>query len=354
MKRLSLYMVGLSLMMLLGGCSEPSDSSISAPVVETASEKVTNVAVHVISPQNLREQLTLPGSLEAWEDLLLSAEIDGPVRWIGPLEGDRLKKGEVIMTIDPDSRQASLDRAKAECELRRNSRDRFKSLFDEKLVSAQEYEDASCAYDVAASVLRQAQVALDQSSLESPVDGVLDRLLVDRGEHVSAGTPVALVVQIDRLRVLIDVPEKDVAYLHVGDSVQVVQATINGRDGATFAGTLIHLAYKADPVTRTYRAKVAVDNAAGRLRPGMIVRVEAVRRDLSDAIAVPLSTLVDQGGRKVAFVAESGVARQREVRVGPIIGDQVVIEAGLAVGDQLLVKGQQLVVDGSAIAVTGD
>jgi membrane fusion protein (multidrug efflux system) len=165
---------------------------------------------------------------------------------------------------------------------------------------------------------------------------------------------VALVVQVDRLKVLVEVPEKDVVFLHVGEQVQVVQATVNGRGEATFVGELIHLAYKADPVSLTYRAKIAVNNAEGRLRPGMIVRVEAVRRNLPGSIAVPLYALVEQGGRKVAFVAENGVARQREVTLGPILGDQVVIEAGLAAGERLLVKGQHLVADGAVIAVTGD
>jgi len=351
MRRLRRYAVGLWLTVLIGGCNNSTGNSSPAPAVETAAEKVTNVAVQVIKPQDLQEQLTLPGSLEAWEDLVLSAEIDGPVRWIGPQEGDRLKQGEVILKIDPDTRQAALDRARAECDLRRNTRDRFKALHDEKLVSAQEYEDASYAYEVAAAELRQARVALEQSSLESPVAGVLDRLLIDRGEYVSAGTPVASVVQVDRLKVLVDVPEKDVAYLHVGEQVRVVQASVNGRDGASFAGTLSYLAYKADTVTRTYRAKIVVDNADGRLRPGMIVRVEAVRHDLPAAIAVPLYALVEQGGRKVAYVAENGFARLREVTTGPIIGDLVVIEAGLAAGEQLLVKGQHLVADGAAIAV---
>jgi membrane fusion protein (multidrug efflux system) len=354
MTRISVYALGFWTLILIGGCDNSTRTTPPGSRPETATEKMTHVAVQVIEPRNLQEYLNLPGSLEAWEDLTLSAEIDGPVRWIGPKEGDRLKKGDEILRIDPDTRQAAFDRAQAECDLRRSNRDRFKTLVDQKLVSAQEFEDANCAYEVAAAEQRQAQVALDQSSLASPVDGVLDRLLIDRGEHVSVGTEVALVVQVDRLRVLVDVPEKDVVYLHPGQAMRVVQASINGRDGETFAGELIHLAYKADPVTRTYRAKIAVDNSAGRLRPGMIVRVEAVRRDLPAAIAVPLYALVDQGGRKVAFVAESGTARLREVTTGPIIGDLVVIEGGLAAGERLLVKGQHLVVDGAAIAVAGE
>ena len=173
-------------------------------------------------------------------------------------------------------------------------------------------------------------------------------------EIITTGDEVMTGVIVDRLKVLIEVPEKDVIYLHVGEQVQVVQARVNGRGEATFVGELIHLAYKADPVSLTYRAKIAVNNAEGRLRPGMIVRVEAVRRNLPGSIAVPLYALVEQGGRKVAFLDENGVARRREVTLGPIIGDQVVIEAGLAVGERLLVKGQHLVADGAVIAVAGD
>jgi membrane fusion protein (multidrug efflux system) len=337
--------------LLLAGCDKEGPAEPATQATSPAEIRRTNVAVEPVTTRDLQEMLTLPGSLEAWEDLVLAAEIDGPVRWIGPREGQRVRAGEALLKIDPDARQATFDRVRSEAALRAASRDRLRRLLDEKLISPQEYDDAKAASDMADAQSRQARVELEKSTLYAPVAGVLDKWLVDRGEYVTAGTPVAELVRVDRLKALLEVPEKDVGFLEPGEKVRISQAQVNQPGGEEFFGEVIHLAYKADPVTRTYAAKVEVDNRDGRLRPGMIARVEALRRDLPQVVAVPLHALVDQGGRKVAYVAEQDVARLREVRLGPVIGELVVIEAGLVPGERLLVQGQHLVADGAAIAV---
>lgn len=341
----------LLLILLLAGCAQegPDESVPETPA--TVEVKLTNVVVETVTTRDLRELLTLPGSLEAWEDLLLAAEIDGPVRWRGPQEGERVRFGEPLLRIDSDSRQAALDRARSEAELRTVSRDRLRRLRDEKLISPQEYDNAAAAQDAAAAELRQAQVALEKSTLYAPINGVLDKWLVDRGEYVTAGMAVAELVQVDRLKVLLEVPEKDVQFLSLGEKVSLTPAQVNQTGGEEFAGEVIHLAYKADPLTRTYTAKVEVANGGGRLRPGMIVRVSALRRELPGAITIPLHAVVDQEGRKLVYVAEEGTARQRDVRLGSVIDGRVVVEEGLSPGEALLVKGQHLVNDGSPIVI---
>ena len=187
--------------------------------------------------------------------------------------------------------------------------------------------------------------------VKAPVAGVLDDRMVERGEYVKVGDPVALVVQVDRLKVLIDVPEKDVRYFHVGEEVSVVQSQIDTGEEVHRQGKLVHLAYKADPLTRTYLAKVEVDNQDRQLRPGMIVRIEALRRELKGAIAIPLYAVVDLDGRKVVYVETQGKAQLRPVKVDRVIGDQAVILEGLDFDERLIVKGQQLLVDGAKVKV---
>ncbi len=130
-----------------------------------------------------------------------------------------------------------------------------------------------------------------------------------------------------------------------------MQSQIDTGETITREGRLTHLAYKADPVTRTYRAKVEVDNRDRQLRPGMIVRIEALRRTFADAVAVPLYAVIDHDGRKVVFVEEQGKARLRPVEIGRALGEQVVIRAGLVAGERLIVKGQHLLSDGMPVTV---
>ncbi len=339
----------LLLLLIFAGCGRGSEAG-DVEEIQVQEEKRIPVAVRSLGTETLSETFTLPGSLEAWEDLTLAAELAGPVRETAR-EGGRLKKGEVILRIDPETQQAEYDRVLANYRLQEKNLERLEKLVESKFVSQREYDDALRGFEAARAELTRVRVALDKSVLKSPVDGVLDRLMTDRGEFVSVGDPVAVVVQVDRLKVLMEVPEKDISFLHVGDDVGVVPAALEGKTAERIIGEIIHLAYKADPVTRTYLAKIAVDNGEGNLRPGMIVRVHLDRRKLKDVITVPLYALVDRSAGKVVFIEENGVARMRQVRIGSVVGERAVILEGLRQGDRLIIKGQHLLSDGSSVAV---
>ncbi len=340
----------LCLLPLVAGCESKADSN-SAAAEQPRAEKATSVKIQSVNAMDLNEYFTLPGSLEAWEDLTLAAEIAGPVDWVGPEEGARIQAGEKILTIDSVSQKANLESAQVDADIKKATMDRYQQLVEENLVSRQEYDNSVNAYETARQNLELARIAMQKSIVRAPVDGVLDRRLVERGEYIKVGDPVALLVQVDRLKAMVDVPEKDVRYLHAGEAVEVVQAQIDTGKETHHRGKLVHLAYKADPNTRTYRAKIEIDNSTGELRPGMIIRVEALRRHLKDAITVPLYAVIDLDGRKVVFIEDQGKAQLRQVDVDRVIDDQAVITKGLQLNEHLIVKGQQLLVDGSKVKI---
>lgn len=331
--------------LLTSGCKSETPPPAPAP------EKIVSVAVEELLAEDLDESLTLPGTLEAWEDLTLAAELPGMVKAIGLREGERVARGEVIARIDPEAQEAELIKAEADLSLQKKNLTRLEQLLADRFVSQKEVDEARKALDVARAELHRAQIDLDKSILRSPVDGIVDQLLVDRGEYVTPGTPVAVVVQVDRLKALVEVPEKDIQYLKLGQPVQVVPASIGGPDGQALPGEVIHVAYKADPVTRTFVAKVAVDNPEGRLRPGMILRVVLARRSLNQVVSVPLAAVMEREGGKVVLVEQDGVARLRPVVAGGVVGDRLVILSGLNPGERLIVRGQQLVADGAKVRV---
>lgn len=335
----------LAFLLIAGGCSPEPPPPAPAP------EKIVAVAVEELVAEDLDESLTLPGTLEAWEDLTLAAELPGMVKAIGLREGDRVVRGEVIARIDPEAQEAELIKAQADLSLQKKNLARLEQLLAERFVSQKEVDETRKTLEVARAELHLATVDLEKSILRSPIDGILDRLFVDRGEYVTPGTPVALVVQVDRLKALVEVPEKDVPYLQLGQPVQVVPASIDGAVWPSLPGEVIHVAYKADPMTRTFVAKVAVDNPDGRLRPGMILRVVLARRSHSQVITVPLAAVMEREGGKVVLVEQDGVARLRVVTPGPVVGDRLLIRDGLVAGERLIVRGQQLVADGAKVRV---
>ena len=258
------------------------------------------------------------------------------------------------MTIDAVSQKANLESARVDAETKRAAMQRLERLVAENLVSQQEYDNTVNAYEAARQNLQLAQIAVDKSSVRAPVAGVLDKRYVERGEYIKAGDPVAVLVQVDKLKALVEVPEKDVRYFHKGEEVSVIQAQIDTGEELLRKGKLVHLAYKANPQTRTYLAKIEVDNRDEQLRPGMIIRIEALRRNLWNAVAVPLYAIVDLDGRKVVFVEDKGKARMHPVKIDRIVGDQAVISEGLQINDRLIVRGQQLMTDGAAVKVEAE
>ena len=349
-----LILLNLCLLPLVAGCGSDSSSEPVVGTPEAAVDKATSINVQLVTVQDLEERFTLPGSLQAWEDLTLAAEIAGPVDWVGPHEGATLTAGQKILTIDSLSLQANLEQNRVDAKVKQKAMERLASLVAENLVSRQEYDNSVTIYEAAKQQLELSRIALQKSSVTSPVAGVLDARLVERGEYLKAGDPVAVVVQVDRLKALVDVPEKDVRYFHPGEEVRVIQAQIDTGEEISRSGTLIHLAYKADLMTRTYRGKIEVDNRDRQLRPGMIVRIEALRREIKDAIAIPLYAVVDLDGRKVVFVEAQGKAQLRPVKIDRVIGAQAVILEGLNLNERLIVKGQQLLMDGAAVKVEAD
>ncbi len=345
------------LLMVKGNAPGPSGtagekgSENSAEAEET---KAVNVVVFPLVPETIEETFVLPGTLEAWENLTLSLEQSGPIEWVGPREGDRVKAGQPILTIDKSLLEIRHARNQTEFDLARKQLERVMKLYEKQLVSQRELDEAQQAFDNASTDLEQSSISIEKSTLVSPINGILEEILVERGEYGNVGMPAAIVVQVDRLKVAVDVPEKDVSFVHAGQDVEVLTADLEGQPGTVRGGEVFHVSYLADQSTRTYQAKIEIDNSEGLLRPGKIVRVRFVRRTLRDVLVVPLYAVLDRGGNRSVYVEAGGQAFLREVELGPVIGDRVVVLGGLEEGGRLIIRGQQLVGDGDPVNVRED
>jgi membrane fusion protein (multidrug efflux system) len=352
---LAVVVLAIAGMAIRNGKLQPqtAEAESVAETVAKVEKNPVNVAVEILKPQDVEEIFTLPGTLEAWENLTLSLEQPGAIVWVGPSEGDRLKTGDEILRIDKEALLSQHARNKTDYDMREKNLERADSLLKEQLISERERDGVYQAFQSANTSLTETRIALAKSTLISPIDGILDRLFVDRGEYGNVGAPAAVIVKVDKLKVIVDVPEKDVSFTKTGQKVVVLPAGINGK-GVGRPGRITHVSYLANEMTRTYRSKIEISNRDGFLRPGMIVRVKFVRRVIKDAIVVPLYAIIDRDGEKFVFVVEDGTAVRRQVRLGPIINGTVVIFGGIQMGEHLVVKGQQLLLDGGPVNVVED
>jgi len=316
---------------------------------------VVRVKVAVVRPIAMAEALLLPATVEAWEDIDLSAKVGGTVEWVGPEEGDRVTSGEVVIRLDTASCQALLNQAQATLAQAEKQYERIGRLVREKVANQAELDNAIAQRDVARASFEVAQVALADATLRSPISGVIDRIHVDPGEHVNQGQVVAKIVQTDRLKILVNVPEKDVCFCKEGQL-----ATVFCSDRLTteqmIVGKIGYIALTAEPISRTFPMRVEISNRDGKLRPGMIVRVGLIRQQIPDALAAPLYAVLDRGSRKVVFVEENGKAVERAVELGIIDfrkADRIQVTRGLSRGDRLIVVGQRDLAHGMAVEIEG-
>jgi len=346
LQRLGVGLLLLALSVPAGGCRDSESRAEPGKVQDSA--KVIKVDVVEVTPEPIHDVLVLPGETEAWQDVLVAADKNGRVEWIGPREGQVVKKGELLARIDVSALKTIISKSEASAELAKDLYDRRKTLFDRGIVHKEALERAKTDKALAESDLVKAKVEYDRGFPHSPISGMVNYLHVDEGEFVNRGQPMVELVNVDKIKIHVNVPELDVRYLKKGQDVMV---TIDAFPDLRLKGTVDFVSYKADPATKTFRVRVLIDNPQHDIRPGMIARVAFLRRMIPDALSAPLFAILDKGGERLLFVEEEGVARARTISIGVIAGDRVQITDGLKPGDHLIVTGQRDVEEGMKVQV---
>jgi membrane fusion protein (multidrug efflux system) len=345
-QRWAIWLAVTSAALVLTACRDSDNAAIAE--TETRDERVVPVSVLEIQPAPMRDILVLPGETEAWQDVRVAADTAGRVEMLSASEGDRVQKGDLLAKIDVSALKAQLDRAEAAYRLAEELYQRRKLLFERSIIPEEELDRSRTERDLALADLQQIRVRYEHGFPKSPINGVVNVCHVDAGEFIDTGKPIVDIVNIDKIKINVNVPEMDVRYIAVGQRTPV---SIDALPQFPLVGTIDFVAFKADPTTKTFHVRTVVDNDERRIRPGMIARVAFLRRVIPEAIAAPLFALVDKGGERILYVEENGVAQSRNIAIGVIEGDRVQITEGLRAGDRLIVKGQSEVEDGMRVVV---
>jgi len=356
MKR-TLISIGLCTLVLLAGVAAVAlalmwdGAAKEAEAAKTNDDtRVPNVKVMIVEPTTLADKLTLTGTLEPWEEVMVSAETAGKIEWKGVEEGEAVSMAQELFRIDTQTIRAQLAQAQAQAKLAEQELGRTERLVTNGATTAQNLDNAVANRDVAAANLRLLEVQLAKSVVKAPISGLVDRTLKEEGEFVDTGAPLARLVQVDRIKVRVAIPERDIVDFEEGETVHVRMDALPGRD---FEGLIHRIDTTADMVTHTFGTEVALDNADGALRPGMIARVTLVRHEFPNSIMVPIFATILLDEDRYAVVEKDGVAELRKIETGVISGSEVQVLAGLESGDRLVVSGQYDVQPGQKVNVKG-
>jgi membrane fusion protein (multidrug efflux system) len=356
---------------VLGACgtgqeAEPPPTPAAVTVVELGSQDVTLT----------RE---LPGRTSAWLVAEVRPQVSGLVAERLFTEGERVKAGQPLYQIDDathrataNSARAQLARARATLTSARLTAERIAGLAKIDAVSVQDNDNAIAALAQAEADVGVAQAALDAANvtlgyarITSPIDGRIGRSTVTQGALVTANQPQALatVQQLDPIYVdltqssteLLDL-RRSLAEGRLSRGEEAMPVTIVLEDGTRFPhpGTLKFSEVAVDPSTGSYALRIEVPNPEHVLMPGMYVRAVLGAGVRANAVLVPQRGIArDPKGNTTAMVVDAqGVVEQRPVVVSRTIGDQWLVESGLAAGDRVVVEGLQKIAPGASVDVT--
>ena len=331
------------------GCG--SSASIEQPPKKGSAELPSvNVSVVELKPTELTERVVLAGRVEPWVEVQVATELGGTVEEVGFEKGRVVRKGRVLARIGSDLRAAQLEGAEAQFLAAEAHYEKTSKLLERDAVPRQELVAATSRYKMAQASKLQAEILLGRSVIRAPITGVaLDRH-IEPGEVLPPGAPITTLHQLNRLKVVVGIPENDISFFWVGGEATIGIDAYPGRD---FEGRIHFLGPAASGKNRTFPAEIEIANAEKELRPGMMGRVSLVKERYPDALVVPRDALLERDEGSVAFVLEEDRARVKPVVLGPSEADHVVVKEGLAAGDWLIVTGQRSLVDGQPVKVVG-
>jgi RND family efflux transporter MFP subunit len=359
MKKISIALL-LVVVMSLAFCGKKKETAV-------LQQLPLQVKVQVPEKGTLAKYFNYKGTVSAWKTANIVPDASGRIGRILKKQGDRVAQGELLATLDMTSLELQQKQARAAVAVaetaHRNARlneERMKKLLENKAISSMQYENAKLALDAADTQLKSARANLDlvdytakNAYMKAPFAGVIAAKNMEEGDMINPmmgmGQSILTLMDLSRVKVAVDVPAEEVEKIEIGHPCRV---TISSLPGETFPGRVYSKNLAADPLSKTFKVEVVIDNPDLRIKAGVYadIAIEYIRHE--NVLMLPLSALL--AGEKEVMVDENGVARKRVVAIGERNGSRFEVLSGVNPGDQVIVEGNYDLKEGTVVVVAGE
>lgn len=306
------------------------------------------VQVFQVQPTTVKEDLQAVGSLQSNESVILRPEVSGRIATIGFKDGQVVRKGQMLIALDNALNAAEVAQMQAENDLALANLKRSEDLASRKFISSSAQDTAASNAQVADAKLKLAQARLSKMRILAPFDGVVGIRGVSLGDYVKDGTDLVNVEDVRILKVDFRLPERNLTQIKVGQGIEVVADALPGE---RFVGQIDAINPRVDANGRSLELRGRLENTAGKLRPGMFVRVRVIVGERTNALLVPEEAIVPQGADFFVYKVVEGQARRVPVKIGVRRDALVEIIDGLTSGDQVVTAGMRLSRDGQPVRI---
>jgi len=324
-----------------GGAATPGQGQGGPAAVEVGqAEAVT-----------LTDDVSAVGSLKAAQGVMLRPEVSGRIARLGFTEGQRVKKGQLLLQLDDTLQLAQLKQAEAQASIARTNLTRSRELLGQGFVSQSAVDQNGAALQVAEAQVALAQAQLQRMKVIAPFDGTAGLKLVDVGDYVKDGADVVNIEDLNSLTVQFAIPERYIDRLRSGQGVDV---TLDALPGKIFKGRVLAADSRVDANGRALQVLAGVANPGSQLKPGMFARPRVVFAVREGAVVVPEEALVPVGARQYLFKVVQGAdgkpsSQRLEAKIGTRLLGKVEILEGLKAGDTVVTAGHGRLMRGDSV-----
>lgn len=286
------------------------------------------------------------GTLMGRRESILSAESGGQIEQIFVEVGDDVRQGQALLKLDDELLELESERATIAYEKAKLDFERVEKLYNEKSISESDYEGARLNLKGMEVQQRFAKKTYEDATIRAPYAGTISARMTEVGQMIDRGQPVFQIVDMQKLKLPISVPESEIKNISVGATAIIYVEALND----SFPAEITSVGSRAQQGARTFPVELSLDAANG-LKSGMFARARIFAGVDSSSLLIPRAATLPDVGRTVVFVSKNGKAVKVPVKVLGMSDDRFAIQ-GLAAGDTVIVTGNQLLSQGSDLSLT--
>lgn len=311
------------------------------------SKMATNVKGLVLTPQKFSNELTLSGTVDANEQIELRSEVSGVVQGIFFKEGQQVSKGQQLVKVNDIELRAQLSQAKTRQSLAAENERRAKLLLQKEAISQEEYDIANAELQSTKAQTQLIQAQIAKTSIIAPFSGKIGLRNISPGTYVTPTTLIAKLVNNAQVKITFSIPEKYATMMKLNTEMSFTTAG----SGEKFSGKIYAMEPTIEQSTRTLQIRALADNKQGRLIPGTYANITLPLDDINDALLVPTEAIIPiQNGKKV-FISSKGMAKEVIIQTEARTQKEILVTAGLKVGDTVITTGIMALKEGAPVNV---
>lgn len=325
-------------------------SSMSSAQKPTGAPK-TPVFISVVEREDFSDEIEALGTLQSKENVELTSTVMELVKDINFTDGQRVKRGDVLLKMDSEGEVALRAEESSRLEEARRQVNRIKPLLANRAASKSALDEAELQLQTTQARLNELDTRIEKRTIRAPFDGVLGLRNISVGALMQPGTLITTIDDDSVMKLDFSVPEVFLTDLKPGVKIQ---ARASAYPDEVFSGEIRSISSRVNPVTRAIAIRALLQNPDRKLKPGLLMRLK-LKRNPRQALLIPEESLLVQGNKKFVFVVKNDgatdIAKKIEVETGGRRRGEIEVVNGLGVGDKVVTHGTLKIRDGSTVSV---